>query len=209
MNPSRFEQAVTALSAVSAQDPNREIVNGVSRPRELVHTERLVAWIERLAPDASEALRLAAYSQHVGRYRVPRSTYPAGRIGYLRWRTDLAKQHAATAREVLTRVGYDEATIAAVERINLKRNLRGDPDVQTMEDALCLSFLEHEFAAFASAHDPEKTVAILQKTWRKMSPRAREIALTLELPDSARDLVVRALAAGSAESEPRTTDETE
>ncbi|HLV64484.1 MAG TPA: DUF4202 domain-containing protein [Polyangiaceae bacterium] len=197
MIQSRFEQAVAALSAVSAADPNQEMVNGVSRPRELVQTERLVAWIARLSPEASEALRLAAFSQHVGRYRVPRSTYPEGRVGYLRWRTDLAKRHAATARAVLTQVGYDEATIAAVERINLKRNLRLDADVQTMEDALCLSFLEHELAPFASEHEPEKTIAILQKTWRKMSPRARELALTLELPALARDLVARALARGA------------
>ena len=32
-----------------------------------------------------------------------------------------------------------------------KRNLGGDPEVQTFEDALCLSFLETQLGAFATA----------------------------------------------------------
>jgi len=191
MTDPRFERALSAFRSVSAGDPE-QLPDG--RSREWVQAERLAAWIDQLEPHASEALRLAAYCQHLGRYLVPRSTYPEGRIGYLKWRSDLAKRHAQRSTEILTEAGYDPATIEAVQRINLKQQMRLYPDVQTMEDALCLTFLEHEFAEFADKHDDQKLVEIVAKTWRKMSPRAREAALGLPLEGRPAELVKRALA---------------
>lgn len=195
MSASRFERALSAFRTVSAGDPER-LPDG--RPREWVQAERLAAWIDKLEPDASEALRLAAYCQHLGRYLVPRSTYPEGRLGYLKWRSDLAKSHAQRSSRILSEAGYDSAIIEAVQRINLKQQMRLNPDVQTMEDALCLSFLEHEFAEFSEKHDDEKLIDIVAKTWRKMSPRAREAALGLPLAGRPAELVKRALAAPEA-----------
>ncbi len=191
MTDPRFERALCAFHGVSAGDPEH-LPDG--RPRELVQAERLAAWIEKLEPHASEALRLAAHCQHLGRYLVPRSTYPEGRIGYLKWRSDLAKSHAQRSSEILSQAGYDSDTIDAVQRINLKQQMRLYPDVQTMEDALCLAFLEHELAEFADKHDDQKLIDILTKTWRKMSARAREVALRLPLSGRPAELVARALA---------------
>jgi hypothetical protein len=195
MTDPRFERALRAFQAVSAGDPEH-LSDG--RPRELAQAERLAAWIDRLEPHASEALRLAAHCQHLGRYLVPRSTYPEGRIGYLKWRSDLAKSHARRSAEILAKAGYDQDTIDAVQRINLKQQMRLHPDVQTMEDALCLVFLEHEFAEFADKHDDQKLIEILAKTWRKMSPRAHEAALGLPLAGRPAELVARALATPEA-----------
>ena len=190
---SRFARAVAAFTAVSAGDPAREIDEGEARPRELVQSERLVRWVQRLAPDACEALRLAAHCQHIGRFQLPRASYPDGRSGYLRWRSELARRHAETAHEILSSLGYDEATLEHVRRIVLKQNLSRDADVQLMEDALCLSFLEHELSEFAARHEDPKVVSILRKTWRKMSPRARDLALTLPLDGRSGKLVGLAL----------------
>ncbi len=111
---------------------------------------------------------------------------------------DLAKGHAQRSAEILAKAGYEQDTIDAVQRINLKQQMRLHPDVQTMEDALCLTFLEHEFAEFADKHDDQKLIEILAKTWRKMSPRAREAALGLPLAGRPAELVARALAAPEA-----------
>ena len=182
-----------AFDAANAEDPNTEVVGGVERPRELVQAERRAAWVERLDPNASEALRLAARCQHIRRWQIPRRDYPEGRRGYLEWRAELARFHAAASRAILAEAGYDEDVVAQVERINLKKGLRRDPDTQTMEDALCLAFLEHELAAFAEKHDEAKVVAVLHKTWKKMSDPAKREALDLPLPAPLRALVERAL----------------
>ncbi len=194
MSEERLQAAIAAFDAANAEDPNQRVVDGVARPREVVDAERLSAWVERLAPDAPEPLRLAARCQHLERWAIPRGDYPEGRVGYLQWRTALGRFHADEAARILGRVGYDADVIAEVRRINTKQGLRSDPLVQTMEDALCLAFLSHELEDFSTRHEPDKVVGILRKTWKKMSPRARDLALGLELPEAAHKLVLQALA---------------
>jgi len=189
----RFERAVAAFAAANAEDPNELVVSGVRRPRELVQAERLAEWVLRIEPEASVALRLASHCQHLRRWEIPRTSYPDGRIGYLEWRKELSRFHARKAAEILRGVGYDDATIERVSQINQKRSIKLDPEVQAMEDALCLAFLEHEFDEFAAKHEDDKIVDIVQKTWRKMSPRGHEAALRLPLAGRAKELVVRAL----------------
>jgi hypothetical protein len=193
MDEQRFRAAVAELDRLNAEDPNQLEDGGRLRPRELVLAERLSEWVERVVDAPSEALRLAARSQHLRRWEIPRSTYPEGRTGYLAWRKDLSRFHADGAERVLRGAGYDPDVLEQVRRINLKRALKQDPEVQAMEDALCLSFLEHEFTAFADKHDDEKVVEIVQKTWGKMSERGRALALTLTLAERPAALIRRAL----------------
>ena len=194
MTDDRRSRAIAAFRAQNAQDPNRVLDGGVERPRELVDAERLATWVERLEPSPSEALALASHCQHLCRWKVPRSAFPEGRVGYLTWRKALARMHADQAAEVLRSVGYEEELIAEVRRINLKQARLDSPDVQTMEDALCLAFLEHELAEFAVKHDDAKVVDIIQKSWGKMSERGHQRALELPLSGHAGALVGRALA---------------
>jgi hypothetical protein len=189
----RLHAAIAAFDAANSEDPHLQDVHGRALPHELVQAERLSQWIERLEPDPSEALLLAGRCQHLMRWRIPRSEFPPGRVGYLRWRTQLARFHADEAEKILRQVGYDDETITSVRRILLKQGLRSHHDTQTMEDALCLSFLEHELAEFAAKHEQAKVVDILRKTWGKMSPRAQEAALSLQLSAEVKQLISTAL----------------
>jgi hypothetical protein len=200
MDDQRFQAAIAAFDAANAEDPNRELAGGAERPRTLLQAERLSAWIERLDANASTALRLAARCQHIERWTIPRDQFPKGRVGYLQWRTQLARYHADRSAEILRSVGFDEEEVSAVRRINLKQNLRSHRDSQTMEDALCLVFLQYELEDFLAKYpDEHKAIDILRKTWRKMSERGRALALALPLSSSARALVERALASAAAD----------
>jgi hypothetical protein len=195
MDSERFQRAIAAFDRENAADPTEVVLGGAARPRQLVEAERLSAWVERLDPHASEALLLAARCQHLRRWEIPRSDFPSGRVGYLQWRTRLARFHADEAENILRNVGYGDDDIARVRRINVKHGLRSEPDVQTMEDALCLTFLELDLEALSLKHDDAKIVDILRKTWRKMSPPGRLAALDLvpQLPQRLGKLVVRAV----------------
>ncbi|HEY6728129.1 MAG TPA: DUF4202 domain-containing protein [Polyangiaceae bacterium] len=194
MQASEVDAAIALFKRANARDPNQIPVNGRLEPKQLVQAERIFGWVLRLNPEASDALRLAAYAQHVRRWEVPRESYPSGRVGYLKWRKDLSKFHADLAAETLREAGVASETIAAVRQLNLKQGLTTNPDTQTLEDALCLTFLEYELEEFAARHAPAKVVDILRKTWRKLSPQAQRAALELHLPASARRLVEAALA---------------
>ncbi|HYE19497.1 MAG TPA: DUF4202 domain-containing protein [Tepidisphaeraceae bacterium] len=181
----RFAQATAAIDAANAQDP---------AGKELLYSRRMSAWLAKLRPDAPEPLRLAARAQHLRRWAIPRSAYPMDRIGYLTWRTTLYKFHADEASKILAAAGYDEPTIARVASLVRKEQIKSDPDAQTLEDVICLVFLENYFAEFAAGHDPEKVIGILRKTWKKMSPQGHGEARKLTIPEGARALVERALA---------------
>jgi hypothetical protein len=190
----RFEAAIRAFDQANAEDPSSILDGDRERPRELVQAERLSRWVLRREPNASEALRLAARCQHLKRWVIPRSTFPEGRVGYLKWRTELARFHAGESERILRGVGYDENTIGLVRKLNLKQGLRSDPDTQLIEDALCLAFLEYELAEFAGKHARDKVVDVLGKTWRKMSPRGQELALALPLSPELIQLIRAAIA---------------
>lgn len=196
--PSRFEQAIARFDQANAQDPNHDTVDGVSQPREFAYARRMTAALERFGPGASEAVRLAARCQHLQRWTIPRSTYPDGRDGYRSWRTDLGAFHAETAGAILREVGYDDATIGRVACLLRKERLKADPEVQLLEDVICLVFLEHYLADFATQHDEQKLLVILRKTWRKMSDAGRSAALALDLAPEVAGLVARAVAADSS-----------
>jgi len=189
-----YEKAIARFDAANAEDPNREMERGVARPKELLYAQRMTAWLEKLEPAASEALRLAARCQHIRRWTIPRASYPMDREGYKQWRTALARFHAETAGAILKEVGYDEATIKRVQSLLKKERLKVDPESQLLEDVVDLVFLENYFADFAKKHDEEKLRGIVRKTWEKMSKRGREAALGLPLAPELRALVEKALA---------------
>ena len=189
----RFDDALARFDQANAEDPNHELIGDTPQPKELVYAQRMTAWLDRLAPDASEPLRLAARCQHIRRWVIARSEFPPGREGYRRWRTTLAAYHAQTAGTILRKAGYGDATVARVEALVRKVRLKADADTQTLEDVICLVFLEHYLPAFATQHDDAKLVDILRKTWRKMSERGRSAALQLDLAPEIRTLVEKAI----------------
>jgi hypothetical protein len=190
----RFEAAIRRFDAANSLDPNLEIVEGIARPRELIYAERLTHWVLKLCPDASEALRLTARCQHICRWMIARSSYPMTRPGYLKWRENLKKFHAEKAGEILRTVGYPEDTVAKVQTLNLKKNFPQDPDSRVLEDALCLVFLEFQFAVLVAKTTDDKMINALQKAWKKMTPAAREQAMKLSFGPKEKSLLERALA---------------
>jgi len=184
MNSSRFQEAIGRIDAANGEDP---------RGIELAYSQRLSEWVERIEPQASDELRLAARAQHICRWVIPRETYPAGRVGYLKWREDLKQFHSRKTGEILRGVGYDEATISRVQDLIRKRNFPRVPEGRVLEDALCLVFLETQFAETAAKTGDEKMIGILQKAWRKMTPEAQQIALTMPMTTECRALVEKAL----------------
>ncbi len=189
-----YAQARSLIDAAHAGDPARA---PDGRAAELVYGERVEAWVARLVPDASPALRLAARCQHLERWLTPRATFPEGKVGYLTWRRSLYVKQAERARALLLEAGVPAAEADDVATWVSKTGLKTNPGTQALEDAAVLVFLENEIGAFAAQHadySREKFVDILRKTWRKLSPATQQVALTLELPPTIAALVREALA---------------
>lgn len=189
----RLQETLAKIDAVLANDPTMIEVDGEKRPLAPYHAQKRTEWVEKLVDgEVSEPLQIAARAQHIRRWEVPRDSYAKDRTGYLKWRTDLKKFHGEATAEIMQETGYDEATIKRVKDIISKKGIKQDPDVQAIEDALCLVFLETQLTEVAE-QESDKIISILQKTWKKMSEKGHEFALQLPMSEEDRAIVVEAL----------------
>jgi uncharacterized protein DUF4202 len=177
----RLQATLDAIDAINADDPNVLVVGGRPRPKALGEAEAATAWIERLVDRPSDALRVAVRAHHIRRWTMPRSTYPDGRAGYLRWRRDLHGVHADATAAVMRDHGWDDATIGRVRDLINKQGLGkvDDAELQALEDALCLVFIETQYDELAGRLDDEKMAGVVDKTLKKMSDRGRALAAEL------------------------------
>ncbi len=189
----KMEKAFALFDAYNQRDPHRVNRDGMEYPAEYFYSLQLFNWVRKLQTDAGESLLLASRCQHIGRWEIPRSTYPQGKAGYFAWRTGMAKYHAAKAGQLLEEAGYGPDMVAAVGSLLLKEGLRTRPDMQVMENALCLVFLEFQYEDFLLLHPAEKIIRILKKTWAKMSQPGRDAALGLSFSEKGRELIGAAL----------------
>ncbi len=189
----QLDRTLAAFDAANAQDPNTEIVNGQAIAKELIYSRRMTEQLHKFFPGASEELQLAARSQHICRWQIPRTQYPMDRQGYKKWRLDLAAFHGETAGSIMQTQAYNQEAIQRVKDLLLKRSLKRDAEVQALEDVICLVFLEFYLEDFAVKHDESKLIDIIQKTWNKMSDSGHTAALKLPLSNAMLALVTKAL----------------
>jgi len=199
MTNSLYEKTVALIDAANAEDPRMDTVDGKPVPRERLYGQRMAEMIDRFAPEADAVMKIAVRGQHIQRWKTPRSDYPMTREGYFAWRTGLYKFHAETVGQLMKQAGYDEASIERARQAVGKRALKVNADTQLLEDVTDLVFIEHYMLEFAGQHaeyTEEKWLDIIRKTWKKMSPRAHEFALSgkLKLPAPLVPLITKAVA---------------
>lgn len=202
---STYDKARALIDAANSADPNQVTADGKEWPKELLYSERMSDMLERYAPNADDAMKLAIRAQHIERWKSPRNAYPMDRIGYLKWRKDLYKIQANRAAELMLQAGFAEAEIERARNAVAKKNIKGNPDTQLLEDVTDLVFMEHYMLEFVGKHPDyteEKWIEIIQKTWNKMSSNAHEFALSgaIKLPEPLAPLVQKAVSGANENS---------
>ncbi len=190
----RLAEAFSHFDVYNYRDPHTEVWNGKTLPKELLYAIRMSERLEKYAPDSPEHIRLAVRCQHIGRWEIPRNSYPMDRKGYLQWRNALKFHHAKIAGDILTTCGYDEATIDKVKFLLLKKELGHNPETRLVEDVVCLVFIEFYLEDFAARHDDDKIIDILRKTMNKMSQHAIDEVANINLSPKISGLIARAAA---------------
>lgn len=135
----QFHRALAAIDAAHSQDPNITTTNPItttneaeksleptakSLPYELHYAQKMTSYLESHSPDASELLRLAIRAQHLRRWEVARSSYPATKAGYLNWRTFLKNRQADQAKQICLEAGYSSEEAERVASLIRKEGLK-------------------------------------------------------------------------------------
>jgi hypothetical protein len=188
-----FQNASTWIDAENAQDPNSEIYQSNSYPKELLYSNRMYEKLMDFYPNASEEIQIASKAQHICRWKMPRESYPMDRVGYLKWREELKKFHAKTTAQILEKAGYSPIFIARVSFLIEKKLLKKDAETQLLEDVICLVFLEYYLDDFVQKHDTEKLKNIILKTWHKMSEKGHQEALKINFSQGNLQLIKESL----------------
>lgn len=193
MTKTPFFNASELIDAQNAQDPNSEISQSQSHPKELLYSNRMYIKLMEFEPNASEAVQIAAKAQHICRWKIARDSYPMDRVGYLTWRGDLKKFHAETTAAILEKVGYHSEFIDRVSFLIEKKQLKKDEETQLLEDVICLVFLDYYLEPFVEKHDAEKLKNIILKTWNKMSEKGHQQALKIKYSEANLQLIKEAI----------------
>jgi len=188
----RFAEALDRMDAANREDPRTETVDGWAQPRELLFAQRVYDWVKRLVDIPSDALLLAARGHTLRRWMIPRDRYPKTTAGYHQWRSALADYHADQAEAILREVGYSAEMLQAVRAFITRANWPASSEACALEDADCLVFLETKLADYLNEWDEAKTLRILERTIRKMTPQARQLATQLKLSNREMELLGRA-----------------
>jgi hypothetical protein len=200
MSQTFFEKAMALIDAANSEDPNHEAdETGKRWPKEHLYAQRMSNVLQRFMPDADDVSKLAIRAQHIQRWKSPRSNYPMDRNGYLKWRTDLYRFHAETLGKLMTQAGYSAADVERAGKMVGKKSVKSNPDAQLLEDVASLVFIEYYMLEFAGKHpeyDEAKWIGIIQKTWKKMSAKGQQFALSggIKLPEPLVPLIQKALA---------------
>ena len=186
--------ACAVIDAANALDPTVIAVRGESIALALAHGRLATDWVRHLNPEAGDALVIAARAHHLRRWEVPRTTYPEGKAGYLRWRKDQKARHARDVEVILNAAGYDALTIQRVQVLIRREQLKTDPDTQVLEDAACLVFIETQLAEMAPRFDRDHLLEVIRKTAAKMSAAGLAAVALLPIGAVEHELLAAALA---------------
>ena len=170
----RLQTAFDAIDQANSADPNQSD----GQPVELLYGQRMTEEQLALYPDASEPLRIACRGQHIERWTLPRDDFPMDRPGYLAWRTEQGRRHAARVAAIMRDAGYADDDIRHAEKMLMKQGIKRDGDVQALEDVACFTFIRWYMGPFSQTRDADEMQRIVEKTARKMSPMARARALS-------------------------------
>lgn len=188
-----LQRVLDKIDDLNKRDPNKVIQDGQEISKEVLYSLRMTERLHVFHSEPSEVLQIAARAQHIERWTIARKDYPMTREGYKKWRTDLAGHHSEVTASLMKEEGYSEQEVDLVRELLTKKNLKTNPEVQTLEDVICLVFLEHYFEDFANSLSEEKIISILKKTWMKMSESGHQVALTLDLPSDSKAIISKAL----------------
>lgn len=186
-----LEIALQEIDKTNREDPRMQTVGGTTHPREWIFAQTVSKWMDRLNPNAPEAVRLAIRGHTLRRWEIPRNRFPMDTVGYHKWREATAKHSAKWTAEILNRVGYPDEVIEAVRKLITREIPPNHPDAQLLEDADCLAFLEIKLDQYLSEWDDQKMERILHGTWRKMSPEAHQAAQGLPLDPRIKKIISR------------------
>ncbi|NWK78814.1 DUF4202 domain-containing protein [Aquitalea sp. LB_tupeE] len=181
----KIQKSIQDFEQYNSRDPNIIVINKIAYPTELFMAKELNRITLELNSSPSTPLLLASHCQHIGRWEIKRELFSNDKIGYITWRNKLKIHHAEVSKKILGNNNIPEEIINKTIEIILKQKIKLNEDTQTIENALCISFLLYQSEQLINTQGEDKSIQIFKKTLKKMDENGINLALKYTLPDTA------------------------
>lgn len=189
VNKNQYTDALALIDGIHNQDPNSETIDGVEIKAELLYSKRMLEVLEKVAPEASMELKLAAKCQHISRWSIPRATFSLDKKGYYQWRAAIMEHQLSVTTSILKQAEINEQSIEIIVDTLKNKADKTNHNASIVEDTACLTFIKWYLVPFAGQFDAAKAKIILQKTACKMSERGLALIPELELSKEVLDIL--------------------
>jgi hypothetical protein len=179
----QYKTAIDLIDKVHNQDPTSDTIDGVKIKAELLYSNRMLSVLEKVAPDASLELKLAAKCQHISRWSIPRATFSMDKKGYYQWRAAIMEHQLSVTTSVLKQAEINDQRIEIIVDALKNKADKTNLNASIIEDTACLTFIKWYLVPFAGQFDAVKAKIILQKTAGKMSERGLGLLPEMELSE--------------------------
>lgn len=162
-------------SVERAKERIRQVISGSRVPEDARHADNTVEWLLRLAPDAGEALQLAALAHDIDRAIEEQKIRRADYADYDDFKAAHACNGAGILRPILTACGVEQVIVDEACRLVEVHEIGGDQSSDLLKDADSISFFEVNLPFYYQREGWDK--AKQRSTWgyRRLSTRAKEI----------------------------------
>ena len=167
-----------------------EVIAGSSVPEDPRHSSNTLEWLQRLDPDADEALQLAALGHDIDRAVSARKVQRVDFDDYDDFKAAHARNGAAILCEIMRECGMAEDGLTQeVHRLVCAHEVGGDVRSDLLKDADSLSYFDVNLPLYFEREGWEETRRRCAWGYLRLSGRARSIVAVLELGDPLRQLM--------------------
>ena len=160
-----------------------EVISGSTVPEDPAHSRNTLKWLLELDLSANTALRIAALGHDIDRAVEARKVQRAGFSDYDAFKAAHARNSASILLEILTECSIeDESLTREVERLVCAHEVGGDPRSDLLKDADSLSYFDVNLPLYYARNTWEETQRRCLWGYRRLSDRAKLLAVDLPYP---------------------------
>ena len=168
-----------------AKEKIRGVISGSHVPEDPRHADNTLEWLLRLAPNADDALQLAALAHDIDRALEATKVKRADFNDYDAFKAAHAANGADLLRPLLAECGVEQKLLDEACRLVTVHEVGGDPRSDLLKDADAISYFDSNLPLYYQREGWAETKRRSLWGYRRLSARAREIVKNISYEEEA------------------------
>lgn len=159
------------------------------------HAENTLEWLLKINPEASEEMKIAAYSHDIERTLIDKRRRKENE-GYMDHKLEHSKRSADIVSTMMFTLSFPISDIKRVHYLISSHEVGGDEDANDVRDADSLSYFENNLTAYYEKRGKEGTQTKIKFMYSRASDKAKELVKTIHFQPELKELMNETLGLG-------------